>query len=432
MNSKIFLSALLSIAAVLQAIPQKAITLAECTRAAMQRSALTAEKDLHSSIWQIKDKNLTKNWLPSLDAGATVIYNSEIIDLGENFTSIPIPGLADAIKPLPHEQYKVTLDITQTIYDGGATRAARDLENASLKVNEKQTETDIYKLRSQVNSTFFAILMLDKQKESIQGFMEVIDKRIASMQSALKNGVILPSDIDVMKAERLRLTQQLKDLEIKRDAMLKILSDLTGLSVEPGTVITTPDITLPETTAYSRPELQYLDLRKEQLAAGIKLTGSKRLPKAYGFATLGYGNPPGNNFLKDEFAPYYIVGAGLKWNIFDWNRVKNEKQIISLEQNIIDKRKTDIEDNLRRSLEAKKAEITSLESQIESDRELIELRKRISAAASSQYEQGVITATELLNELNAERQAAVSLELHRISLTMAKADYLNISGEEIK
>ena len=35
------------------------------------------------------------------------------------------------------------------------------------------------------------------------------------------------------------------------------------------------------------------------------------MPKAFGFATLGYGNPPGSNFFKDEFAPYYILGQGL-------------------------------------------------------------------------------------------------------------------------
>jgi len=81
------------------------------------------------------------------------------------------------------------------------------------------------------------------------------------------------------------------------------------------------------------------DLRKEQLTAGIKLSESKRMPKAFGFATLGYGNPPGSNFFRNEFAPYYILGAGIKWNIFDWNKVKNEKQIVSLQQRIIDDRK---------------------------------------------------------------------------------------------
>ncbi len=74
----------------------------------------------------------------------------------------------------------------------------------------------------------------------------------------------------------------------------------------------------------------------------MKVIESKRMPKAFGFATLGYGNPPGSNFFKNEFAPYYIVGASIKWNIFDWNKAKNEKQIISFQENILENRKNDL------------------------------------------------------------------------------------------
>ncbi|HQK71387.1 MAG TPA: TolC family protein [Bacteroidales bacterium] len=432
MIQRICLTVIVSFILILKGYPQKIITLSDCYDAAMKKSSLAGEQELHTSIWQIKDKNLSKNWLPSLDAGASFIYNSEVIDLGEKFSTVPIPGLADAIKPLPHEQYRITVDITQTIYDGGATKAARELENTNRKVNEKQTETDLYKLRSQVNNYYFSILMLDRQKESFEGFREVIEKRIASMESALKNEIIVPSDIDIMKAEKIKIEQQLKEIEIKKTALLKILSDLTGIAVEPADQLAVPELPGETDIELMRPELQYFDIRKEQLQAGIKTVATRRMPKAYGFATLGYGNPPGNNFLKDEFAPYYIIGAGIKWNIFDWSRVKNEKEILTLEQNIIEKRKTDLEENLRRMLEAKKAEILSLESLLESDRELIELRKKISSAAISRYENGVITAAEMLGELNAERQAAVTYELHKVSLAMAKAEYFNISGQEIK
>jgi len=432
MIQRICLTVIVSFILILKGYPQKIITLYDCYDAAMKKSSLAGEQELHTSIWQIKDKNLSKNWLPSLDAGASFIYNSEVIDLGEKFSTVPIPGLADAIKPLPHEQYRITVDITQTIYDGGATKAARELENTNRKVNEKQTETDLYKLRSQVNNYYFSILMLDRQKESFEGFREVIEKRIASMESALKNEIIVPSDIDIMKAEKIKIEQQLKEIEIKKTALLKILSDLTGIAVEPADQLAVPELPGETDIELMRPELQYFDIRKEQLQAGIKTVATRRMPKAYGFATLGYGNPPGNNFLKDEFAPYYIIGAGIKWNIFDWSRVKNEKEILTLEQNIIEKRKTDLEENLRRMLEAKKAEILSLESLLESDRELIELRKKISSAAISRYENGVITAAEMLGELNAERQAAVTYELHKVSLAMAKAEYFNISGQEIK
>jgi outer membrane protein TolC len=56
----------------------------------------------------------------------------------------------------------------------------------------------------------------------------------------------------------------------------------------------------------------------------------------------------------------------------------------------------------------------------------------ITASSESQYQNGTITATEYLNELNSERQAMINFEIHKINLSMARIEYLNISGQEIE
>jgi outer membrane protein TolC len=411
---------------------QKILTLKECYNRAMTANALAGEKEAYSEISKLKDNNLSKGWLPTLDANGSFVYNSSVVDMSNAFGSLPIPGIADAIKPLPHEQYKITIDINQVIYDGGAIKGARALEKADLSVNEKQTETDLYKLRGQVNSYYFNLMLLARQKELLNNYLELVNKHISSMQSALKNGVIIKSDIDVLTAEKIKIKQQLTENEIRKASLLKILLALTGAEIDASTEFILPPQTGELTNELLRPELQIFDLRNEQLTAGMKVIESKRMPKAFGFATLGYGNPPGSNFFKDEFAPYYILGAGVKWKIFDWNKAKNEKQMVSLQQGIIENRKKDLTDNLNRLLESKNAEITSLKSFIETDSELITLRKRITASAESQYENGTITSTEYLNEMNSERQAALNYEIHKINLALARIEYLNISGKEIE
>lgn len=411
---------------------QKILTLKECYDQAMTANALASEKKGYTDISKLKDENLVMGWLPTLDANGSLIYNSSVVDLSGVLGSLPIPGIANAIKPLPNEQYKITLDINQVIYDGGAIKGARALEKADLSVNEKQTETDLYKLRGQINGYYFNLLLLARQKELLNNYLEIIKKRIASMQSAVNNGVIIKSDVDVLTSEKINIEQQLAENEIRKSSLIKILSDLTGNKIEASTELILPSISGELSNELSRPELQLFDLRKEQLAAGMKVIESKRLPKAIGFATLGYGNPPGSNFFKNEFAPYYVLGASIKWNIFDWNKAKNEKQIISFQQGILDNRKNDLTDNLKRLLEAKNSEIESLKALIDRDSELITLRKKITASAESQYQNGIITATEYLNELNTERQAVINYEIHKINLSMARIEYLNISGKEIE
>ncbi len=411
---------------------QKVLTLKECYNMAMVAAPISREREAYTQISAVRDKNLSKSWLPTLDAGGSFLYNSSVIDMTDILGSLPIPGIAGAIKPLPHEQYKITVDINQVIYDGGAIKGARALEKADLNINEKQTETDLYKLRGQINGYYFNLLLLARQKELLKSYHELITKRIASMNSALASGVVLKSDTDVLASEKIKLEQQLSENEIGKASLLKILSSLTGTEIDASTEFVLPLTGEELSGELLRPELQIFDLRKKQLDAGLQIIQSKRMPRAAGFATLGYGNPPGSNFFRDEFAPYYILGASIKWNIFDWNKAKNERQVITLQQNIIDSRKSELTDNLKRLLDAKSAEISKLKLLLESDDELIALRKRITSAAESQYENGTINATDYMNEMTSERQALINYEIHKITLVMARIEYMNISGKEIE
>jgi outer membrane protein TolC len=411
---------------------QKILTLKDCYDHAMTSNALAGEKTGYSDISKLKDENLVRGWLPTLDANGSLVYNSSVIDLSGVLGSLPIPGIANAIKPLPHEQYKITLDINQVIYDGGAIKGARELEKADLSVNQKQTETDMYKLRGEINNYYFNLLLLARQKELLNTYLEIIEKQISSTQSGINNGVILKSDIDILTSEKINIQQELAENEIRKTSFIKVLSNLTGLEIDTTTIFIVPAPKDELSNELLRPELQLFDLRKGQLGAGLKVIESSRMPKAFGFATFGYGNPPGSNFFKNEFAPYYVVGATLKWNIFDWNKSKNEKQVISFQQSLIENRKKDLTDNLNRLLVSKNAEIISLKDLIDRDNELIALRKKITASSKSQYQNGTVTATEYLNQLNSERQALINNEIHKINLSMAMIEYLNISGKEIE
>lgn len=409
---------------------QQAVTLKQCYEMAANANALAGEQKTYADISRLKDANLVKGWLPTVDANANFIYNSDVVDFAAATSALP--AMASVFHPMPQDQYKLTLDINQVIYDGGAIKSARQMEQAELKVNEKQTETDLYKLKAQINAYFFNILLLNRQKELLSNYLDLLNKQISTVESGVKNGVLQRTDTDVLKSEKIKLEQQLAENELRRKALFKILSGMTGSEISESTTLVLPAPMEQFTPELSRPELQLFDLRRDQLSAGLKMVESKRMPKAFGFATLGYGNPPGQNFFNDAFDTYYIIGAGIKWNIFDWNKSRNEKQAISLQQQIIENRKTDLSDNLKRQLESKLSEINSLKELVNTDSELIEMRKRITLSAESQYENGTITATAYLNELNAEKSAVINSELHKISLVLAGIEYQNIGGKEIE
>jgi len=411
---------------------QEPVTLESCYIMAEENTGLLRERENQALISGLKDENLKKNWLPSLDFGGTFLYNSSVIDMGSALGSLPFPGIADAINPMPHEQYRLTLEVNQVIYDGGAVKKARALGQADLAISQKETETSIRKIRDEVTGYFFNILLLSRQAEILDNYLDVINKKMTALQSALDNGTILRSDLDVLSSEKIRLEQQISENNIKRNALISILSDLTGKPIDPSSQFVLPEISSSLSYELKRPELDLLDLGMNRLDAATASVESQRMPKAFSYATLGYGNPPGNNFLRDEFAPYYLVGAGLKWNIFDWNKTRNEKEILTVQKNILGDRRKDLSDNLKRLLDARKAEIDGLLSLLETDSDLIALRKRITATAESQYQNGTITATEYLGEMNAENQALLNHEIHKINLALAMVVFMNTSGQEIR
>lgn len=64
----------------------------------------------------------------------------------------------------------------------------------------------------------------------------------------------------------------------------------------------------------------------------------------------GYGNPPGNNFLSDKADIYYSLGAGLKWNIYDWGKNSNERKTLAIQQQLLEIRRGAAEESLQRML----------------------------------------------------------------------------------
>ena len=419
-NLKLILLILLS-TAMTNVKCQQILTLESCYEDALLSHPLAQEKEIHTKLWQLKDMNITSEWYPSLNAGANILYNTDVVEM----EGLPIPGM-------PHDQYKLAIDINQVIYDGGAIKGNRELEKASMLVSEQEVEIVLYKIREQVNNTFFGLIMLNKQEELLLIYLDLFEIKIKSIESAIENDLLLPSDKSVVVAEKIKLEQQLREIKIGVRSATQILSDLTGREIPVLTEPVLPDITINHNPILERPELYVFELRQNQLEAGKSLIKSSRMPKAYGFATVGYGQPPGSDFFTDSFDTYAVLGAGIKWNIFDWNKSKRSLQMIDLNKTIISSRKEEMEDNLRRALENKYSEIVSFETMLESDKQLIDLRRSITRSGESQFRNGTITSTEYMSILNKEKEAMLSHHIHLVSCAKAKVEYLNIAGNEIK
>ena len=399
------------------------VNLNQCYDEAIRTFPLAKEKELQKNATHLKMENLSKNWYPQMDVNGQFTYQSDVVEI--DFPDIP--QMSFDIPSPPKEQYKFTLDIKQTLYDGGRTNAAKQLEQAKMQTQVKQVEVELNKLKSRINRLYFTILILQENIKQVQVMLDEVKKRKKTVKSAVENGVLKSSDLNVLKAEKLKLEQNLSELEENKNASLSILAELTGLIVHEKTVLKIPEVQWHENDSLQRPEYELFKLQNQQLGAAKTATQKNRKPLVYAFGQAGYGNP-GLNMMKDEAQTFYFAGAGVKWNIWDWNKTNREQQVLSLQQDIVKTKEETFDKNLQLEIQSKKAGIRKYEKLIRKDHEIIELREKVSESAKAQLEYGVITSTEYLAELNKEMISKINLETHKLLLIQSKIEYLTITG----
>jgi outer membrane protein TolC len=151
------------------------------------------------------------------------------------------------------------------------------------------------------------------------------------------------------------------------------------------------------------------------------------MPKLFAFAQAGYGRP-GLNMLSTTFDPYYIIGVSLKWNIVDWGNASRERSIARKQAEIINNQARAIEKNITLALNTSKSRIVQLENAINTDTKIVELRSNIARRSAERLDKGLISSTDYINDLNAEMQAKMTLETHKVQLMQEKENLKNIYG----
>ena len=400
---------------------QEQISLEECYSLARENYPKLKQTEIWSEISALEKENIKTNNLPQLALNAQATYQSDVTGI-----EIPVPGID--IPTVSKDQYKAYAEFKQTIWDGGISEINQKLEDALLKNNLSQLEVEMYKLNEQVSQAFFTVLLVNKQADVLQAQNTVLEEKLKSIESAIRNGIAEKSAAFVLQAEILKLQQNQIQLYAAKNAACKMLSILTGTDISNETDFNYNANNSPVTNTKNRPELELFSNQSKQLNTQMELLDKTRNPKLFGFGQAGFGKP-GLNMLNDEFDAYYLVGVGISWNAFDWKTTLRKKQVLKLQQEMIQTQEETFSQNIQLLLTRQNEEIKKLENIIESDEEMIKLRSEITKAASSKLENETITTSDYVRELQAETISKLNLELHKIQLDEANEKYKLIAGK---
>lgn len=400
----------------------KIIKLEDCYKWALESHPLQNKPALLDQQTRLKLEQIDLERMPGLELNAQASYQSETVQF-----PLEIPGAE--IPELPLFRAQVNIDGTYLLVDGGLQDARRSVEQSALNTALQSVMVERYPIHSQVNQAYFGVLLSQAQIRVLEKSVSNLDSRITTLEAARENGVALQVDIDQLKVRQLELQQQIQQLQGRTKEALNTLGTLTAQDFDDSTSLQVPgNVDFQFTQSIQRPELELFQLQKVQISSRESLIEASRKPKINLFLQAGLGYPHPLNFFDDSLNPFALGGVGFSWKITDWKKSSVDRQLLSVQTQLVDNQKAVFLDQIEKMKSPYEDRLETLETLTAQGQQIVALQKSILKTFSSQMDLGVRTSTDYIEQLNKSTQAELSLELYRLQKEQLKTEYRTLLG----
>lgn len=397
--------------------------LEQCKEMARKHYPAIRQYDLISQSQDYNMSNVSKAWLPQVSLSAQATYQSDVARWPDQFESmlaaqgLDMPGLRQ-------DQYKVQIDIQQTIWDGGKSKAEKTLTESETQQSLRAADVEVYALDNRIDNLYFGILLLQEQKRQVEDMIARLQNNLDYVNALVDNGVAMQADADAVEAQMLSSGQTLHQIKSSEESFRKMLELFIGDSLGNAT------LSLPQThqlmfAESQRPELMLFDSQIKVLEAKNQMLNVALTPKFALFAQGYYGYPGLNmfeNMMSSRWSLNGIVGIRMSWNISSFYTDKTSRKQI---RNAIDRvkmQKDIFSFNNRLQAEQDDAEIRRIKAVLADDDRIVRLRQNVREAAEARLQEGAIDMNDLLTKISDESAAMIARSTHEIELVKAIYD----------
>ena len=402
-------------------------SLSDCQEAAARNYPLIRKYDLIRQTTTYTVANLNKGWLPQVSALAQATWQNRVAQLPDALGGM-MTSMGYAPEGLKKDQYKVGIDVSQTIWDGGRIRNRKQMENRLGDVQTAEENVTMYAVRGRVNELFFSVLATDERMKATDDLLTLLAANEQKLSAMLRNGVATQSDVDAVKAERMKAMQQQTELKGVRRTALQMLSLFCGYEVQ---MLSKPPVA-EVAQAVERPELQLIDRRIQWTEAAERTLKADLMPRLSVFVQGYYGYPSYNMFddiMTHRWRLNGLIGARLTWNIASLYTHKNEQRKLESQRRMAENSRevflfnNSIEQVRQRQL------METYRQLMADDEEIIRLRGAVRKAAESKLDHGIIDVNQLIQELTRENDARNRRSAHEMEMLKALYDLRFAVGE---
>ena len=395
-------------------------SLEECRHLAREHYPEIRQYDLIAQTEQYNLSNAARAWIPQVILSGQATYQSATPTYPEAFNTI-LQANGIEMAGISRDQYKIAVDVSQHIWDGGKSKADKAIAEAEAEEQRSRVDVSLYDLQSRVDNLYFGILLLDERKAQTEALIEVLASNLARLQTYYKNGVAMQADVDAVEAELLTARQSLGQVESSRASYRRMLEIFIGQPLAAEN-LERPAMPQLQSRTSARPELALFEAQESKLEAQRKAINASLMPRFSAFAQGYYGYPGLDMFksmVSDKWTPNAIVGVRMSWNIGAFYTKRNNLEKLNAAEKQIAVQRDVFLFNTQMQTTQDDGEIARLRQAITDDSRIVELRRRVRMAAESQLKNGVIDATDLLRKISDETTAALARSTHEIELLQA-------------
>lgn len=398
----------------------QAQSLEECRRLARDHYPEIREYDLIAATEQYNLSNAARAWLPQISLSGQATYQSATATYPDAFRNILKANGVD-MSGIDKAQYRVAIDISQNIWDGGVSKANRELAEAEAAEQQSKLDVTLYGLQSRVDDIYFGILLLDERRVQTLSTIEVLQSNMNRITTYRDNGTAMQADVDAVEAELLTARQALTQIESARDCYRQMLEIFIGEPLK-SDALERPAMPHNISHTHARPELAMFSSMEQKISAQQRAINTSVMPHFSLFAQ-GYYGYPGMDMFKSMTSTKWrlnaMVGVRMAWNIGAFYTKRNNTEKLQSAKQQIDIRRDVFLFNTELLTTREKGEIARLQKAIEDDARIVELRRSVRKAAESRFANGVIDTTDLLQKITDERNSELNRSTHEIELLQA-------------
>lgn len=404
---------------VLIGVPSWAQTLEACQQLACDHYPEIRQYDLIRQSKQYDLSNAARSWLPQVSFSAQATWQNRVPEFPSALSGM-LDQAGVSLRGLDKDQYKVALEVNQTIWDGGQSQADRRVIEATADEHRQATEVDLYAVKGRVNDLYFGILLLEERLGQTDLTIALLQSNLDKVRSLVTNGVAMQTDADAVEAELLSVQQQRVQIEASRESYRRMLELFIGQRLAER--LERPELVEAVSGESARPELAWIDAQQERLAAQELSVKSATRPR-FGVFAQGYYGYPGLDYfagmVSTDWTWNALIGVKMSWNFGAYYTKKNRLSNLRVAKQQLDIQRDVFLFNTDLQVAEEQGNISRLRRALADDDRIVALRRSVREAAESKLRNGVIDTNDLLRKITDEASARSARSLREVELLKA-------------